>query len=133
MEQVYKCLEKNTENLPVEIHKFALGNTNSKVEMQWDPINTGNSHITEIGSGTIEIKKLDELDLPKFGMLKIDCERHELQVLQGAKETILKYKPIIICEQHPDTDYNAGEYIKDVIGAVELGNVRKDYIFGFGA
>jgi len=133
MEQVYKCLEKNTENLPVEIHKFALGNTNSKVEMQWDPINTGNSHITEIGSGTIEIKKLDELDLPKFGMLKIDCERHELQVLQGAKETILKYKPIIICEQHPDTDYNAGEYIKNVIGAVELGNVRKDYIFGFGA
>jgi hypothetical protein len=70
------------------------------------------------------------LNLPKFGLLKIDCERYELEVLKGSIETILKYKPIIVVEQHPDTEYCAGTYLKSQ-GAKEITNVRKDYIFGW--
>jgi hypothetical protein len=67
-----------------------------------------------LGAGTIEIKRMDDLNLPKFGLLKIDCERHELEVLKGATETILKYKPIIVCEQQADTNYDAGAYLKSL-------------------
>jgi len=130
LEQVYSCLEKNVQGLPVTINRFALGSVNDKVEMVYDSENTGGSFVSNIGKGNIEIKRLDDLDLPKFGLLKIDCERHELEVLKGAMDTILKYKPIIVCEQQADTNECAGKYLKS-FGAYEITNVRKDYIFGW--
>ena len=130
LEQVYKCLEKNVSGLNIEIHKHALGSVDNVVKMVYDSKNTGGSFVSEVGTGDIVIKRMDASDLPKFGLLKIDCERHELEVLKGATETILKYKPIVVCEQHADTNYNAGAYLKS-IGAIEITNVRKDYIFGW--
>lgn len=130
LQQVYSCLEKNVKGLPVEINRFALGSVNSKVEMVYDSENTGGSYVSEVGTGTIDIKRMDDLNLPRFGLLKIDCERHELEVIKGGVETILKYKPIIVCEQHPDTDYCAGTFLKS-LGAKQITNVRKDYIFGW--
>jgi len=130
LEQVYSCLERNVNPSKVEINKFALGSTNNKVNMVYDHINTGGSYVSEVGTGLIDIKRMDDLDLPKFGLLKIDCERHELEVLKGAMDTILKYKPIIVCEQQADTDECAGLFLKSY-GAREITNVRKDYIFGW--
>jgi len=132
IDHVYKCLELNVKDLPVEINRFALSSTTGFIDMIYDSENTGQSHVdmNTLGAGTIELKRMDDLDLPKFGLLKIDCERHELEVLKGATETLLKYKPIIVCEQHPDTEYCAGSYLKH-LGAIELTNVRKDYIFGW--
>jgi FkbM family methyltransferase len=130
MKEVYECLDANVQGLPVEVNKYALGNVNSTVEMVFDSVNTGNSFVSEVGTGDISIKRMDNLLLPKFGLLKIDCERHELQVLQGAVETITEYKPIIVCEQHKDTEYCAGNFLKE-LGAKEITNVRKDYIFGW--
>ena len=130
LKQVYSCLERNVYGLPVDVHRYALGSIDGKVQMIFDSVNTGNSFVSEVGTGSIDIKRMDNLDLPKFGLLKIDCERHELQVLQGAVETITKYKPIIVCEQHKDTEYCAGNFLKE-LGAKEITNVRKDYIFGW--
>jgi len=130
LEQVYTCLERNVNQSKVYINKFALGSTNNKVNMVYDHINTGGSYVSEVGTGSIDIKRMDDLDLPKFGLLKIDCERHELEVLKGAMDTILKYKPIIVCEQQADTDECAGLFLKS-FGAREITNVRKDYIFGW--
>ena len=130
LEQVYSCLESNVAGLNVDIHKHALGNVNDVVEMVYDPENTGGSFVSNVGQGSINIKRLDDLNLPKFGLLKIDCERHELEVLKGAMDTILKYKPIIVCEQQADTDECAGLFLKS-FGAREITNVRKDYIFGW--
>jgi len=130
LEQVYSCLERNVQGLNIEIHKHALGSVNDKVDMVFDAENTGGSYVSEVGQGSIDIKRLDDLNLPKFGLLKIDCERHELEVLKGAMDTILKYKPIIVCEQQADTNECAGMYLKS-FGAREITNVRKDYIFGW--
>lgn len=124
--QVYKCLEKNVDT-NVEIKKFALGNINGFIEMTYDEYNTGNSFVSNI-NGDIEIKRLDDLHLPKFDLIKIDCERYELEILKGAKNTLLKYKPVIVCEQHKDTNFAAGNYLQQ-IGAKQICNVRKDYIF----
>jgi len=130
MPQVLECLKLNVNGLPVEINEFALSNVSGNIDMVYDSVNTGSSYVVENSAGSIELKTLDELDLPKFGLLKVDCERHDLQVLQGAEKTILKYKPIIVVEQHPDTEYCAGNYLKH-LGAIEYTNVRKDYIFGW--
>jgi len=130
LEQVNTCLEKNVAGLNVEINKFALSSTNGTVDMVYDSVNTGSSYVVENSAGSIEIKTLDSLDLPKFGLLKVDCERHDLEVLKGGEATLLKYKPIIVVEQHPDTDYCAGAYLKS-LGAIELAQVRKDFVFGW--
>ena len=130
--QVYECLERNTQDLNVELRKYALGNANSTIDIEIVNDNTGQSYVKDetMGKGTIEIKRMDDLDLPKFGLLKLDCERYELEILKGAIETILKYKPIIIVEQHPDTEFCAGTFLKSH-GAVQLARVKKDYVFGW--
>ena len=130
LEQVYSCLELNCKHLPVELNKHALGSVNDVVEMIFDAENTGGSFVSEVGTGTIQIKRLDDLNLLKFGLLKNDCERPELEVLKGAMDTIIKYKPIIVCEQQADTNECAGTYLKS-FGAREITNVRKDYIYGW--
>ena len=129
---VYECLEKNIEGLNVEIQKFALGNANSTVDIEYNSENTGQSFVKNdsLGKGSIEIKRMDDLNLPKFGLLKLDCERYELEVIKGGIQTILKYKPIIIVEQHPDMEFCAGHFLKEH-GAKELGRVKKDYVFGW--
>ena len=130
MPQVLECLRLNVKDLPVEINEFALSSVSGTIDMVYDSKNTGSSYVVENSTGNIILKTLDELDLPKFGLIKVDCERHDLQVLQGGEKTLLKYKPIIVVEQHPDTDYCAGKFLKS-LGAIELDQVRKDYIFGW--
>ena len=132
VDQVYECLEKNTQGLNVELRKYALGNANSTIDIEVVNDNTGQSFVKDetMGNGSIDIKRMDDLDLPKFGLLKLDCERYELEILKGGIETILKYKPIIIVEQHPDTEFCAGTFLKSY-GAVQLDRVKKDYVFGW--
>jgi len=130
LEQVLECLRLNVKDLPVEINEFALSNVSGNIDMVYDSVNTGSSYVIEDSSGNIPLKTLDELNLPKFGLLKVDCERHDMQVLQGGIKTILKHKPIIVVEQHPDTEYCAGDFLKSH-GAKEITNIRKDFIFGW--
>ena len=46
----------------------------------------------------IHIDKLDNMCLENISFIKIDVEGSELKVLEGAQETIIKYKPTIFIE-----------------------------------
>ena len=47
----------------------------------------------------VECKKLDDvINDKKIGFIKIDVEGHELSVIQGAMNTINKYKPVLLVE-----------------------------------
>ena len=130
MQQVYECLLENTKELNnVILNNFALGSESKNLNMVFNPENTGNRYIDGT-PGNIKVKKLDDSFMPKFSLIKIDCERYELEVLKGGVQTLLKYKPIVIVEQHPDTEECAGNFLRE-LGAKELSNVRKDYIFGW--
>ena len=47
---------------------------------------------------TIELRTLDEENISNIGLIKIDVEGHELEVLQGAEKTIKENRPILIIE-----------------------------------
>jgi len=42
---------------------------------------------------------LDELNLPRVDFIKIDIEGMEMEALGGARETIQKYRPILLIEK----------------------------------
>lgn len=59
----------------------------------------------------VELTTIDSLDLDKLDFMKIDVEGYETLVIEGAMNTIIKCKPIIIMEVwkdhfgHIDIDY----------------------------
>jgi FkbM family methyltransferase len=47
---------------------------------------------------SVKIKRLDDLNIDNISLIKIDVEGYELEVFEGGKETIRKYKPVILIE-----------------------------------
>ena len=57
----------------------------------------------------VETITLDSLNINNISVIKMDVENYEYYVLKGAKDTILRSKPVIVFECWIDTDYeNSG-------------------------
>lgn len=98
-------LHKNTDHLKnVSVFECAVGNSNDDIFVEdFDldkPGNYGELHIKESGT-PCKCVKLDDLDDIYYpDLIKIDVEGYELQVLQGAVNTIKETNPIIFYEAH---------------------------------
>lgn len=76
----------------------ALGETTKIAQMtQIDPTNEGGTAIGAKGD-YIEMIPLDSLNLTNVSLIKIDVENYEFFTLQGARDTILRNKPVIVFE-----------------------------------
>ena len=81
---------------------------------------------------------VDSLNLPSLGFMKLDVEGHEAQVIEGAKETLLKYKPIVMIEYKPllNTRYGTADPAQrlEELGATFIDKIGKnevEWIFGW--
>ena len=50
------------------------------------------------GFAIVEFVKLDDLNIKNISFIKVDIEGHELEFLEGAKETIDRERPAIVLE-----------------------------------
>lgn len=50
------------------------------------------------GGHTVDLKKLDDVYSGRPCLIKLDVERHELEVIKGAWDTIVKWKPAMYIE-----------------------------------
>jgi FkbM family methyltransferase len=132
------CLIKNVPASNLEIMACALGAEDTMVNMIITAENTGHTHVDtqSLGSGAIPMHRLDNLNLPKIDYIKIDCEGYENTILQGAKETILRDRPIMVVEhkKHKDVGHNDTESAVDTLvswGAKILTSVKNDIIIGW--
>ena len=97
---------------PVTVLPYALSNNNGKVFMSINNAHNGSSMIVSKNTGTmVETRTLDSLlslETGKISFIKMDVEGHEKEVLQGAKDVILKHKPVIFIEILPWTTTGTG-------------------------
>jgi len=106
-------VKSNTLKSNVFIYAHALSDTEYDTKMyipergcQYEnKINYGgtslNKHET-LGNQEINVncRRLDDVYKGKPSVIKIDVENHELQTLEGAKNTIKEHKPMILIEIH---------------------------------
>jgi len=102
----FKLLETNIENNQlnnrVHLYNKAVGSKKDNLRMKINLKNNyGTAKITDdTGSDivTVEVVKIDDLDLPVPDFIKIDTEGYEIQVLEGMKETLKKSEAFIWIE-----------------------------------
>ena len=134
-----ECLQLNVSQDRLEIRTEALGNQITTCEMIITEGNTGHTHVNpdSIGHGSTKIITLDSLNLEILDYLKLDCEGFEYRVLQGAEQTLLRCKPIVVVEQKPHDAYR-GQYGQMAavafltnLGMKVLHTVKDDWILGW--
>jgi FkbM family methyltransferase len=129
-----ECWKKNLEGYDnTQLFSCALGAENRFGRILIPSNSTAGSFIdpdskSPLESEEIEIKKLDDFEFENVGFIKIDTQGYELNVLEGAKDTIIKNRPCILLEQKSDT--SGVEYLKD-LGMVQMWNVLGDYFMGW--
>jgi len=70
----------------------------------WGKLATVGSPAQQVGDITVPLRRLDtiirESDLPQPGLIKIDVEGAEVDVLAGASKTLMSSRPILLIELH---------------------------------
>lgn len=75
---------------------------------------------SELGVIEVECRTLDSMSFNKIGFIKIDVEGHETAVLRGARQTILRDRPIMYIEDdRPDKSLHLQEMIKGMGYTIE--------------
>lgn len=118
------------------LYEVALGKEDGSVSLGR---RTGNSSgdTQIVGSGNIPMKTLDSYNLENIDFIKIDCEGYELNILEGAKETIMRCKPCIMVEQKGDMAQRFGlpklgavDFLQS-LGATLKMEISGDYILAW--
>ena len=129
------CFWKNVTNPNVLLHPYALGDEEKRVAMVTEPHSTGGTHVDPVNAGDVPMRTLDSFGFEEVDFLKIDCEGYELYILKGAKETLLRCKPVICIEQKPhpyfgNHQYAASKWLLD-LGAKFLSGFKADLVYGW--
>ncbi len=111
IESNYTVLKKHCSNFKnIEFHLCALGEKEGIAEMVLPIVSNvkmqGLSHvkhssIKEFNEGNlykVELKTLDSFEFDNVVAIKMDVENYEQFVLKGARETLIKSKPVIYLE-----------------------------------
>lgn len=105
VEEHRNCFKENVQGVNVLLHAVALGAEAGQVSITRDAHNSGASHVdTAIrpASDYVPMITLDSLGLVDVDLIKMDVEGYETNVIAGAKETLLRCRPIVCCEQKRD-------------------------------
>lgn len=87
----------------VRYHQLALGSTISEIRISFDKSSGDNNAIISSDGGmTTPVTTLDSLlgesDAEQIGLIKIDVEGYEPKVIEGARETIARDRPVVFAE-----------------------------------
>jgi len=103
LERQKKNVELNRVGDLVEYITCALGDRRGTVRIKADELGAdNNAFVTAAGDLEIEVVTLDEIvagrHVENIGAIKMDVEGYEPMVILGAKQTIQRYRPVILAE-----------------------------------
>ena len=126
-EIVIKNAQNNALKHSINVYRCALSNEKKSMEMfipnrgcqSNTQINYGGTsfHTEEDMKGVgmlVPCERLDDVYTGTPSIIKIDVEEHELQVLEGAKETIKKYMPTILVEIHDFENSPVADFLESL-------------------
>ncbi len=100
---------------------IAAGVGDSAGELWWaeEPGNPGNALLASMGTDRVPVLTVDdfvrERAIGRIDLMKIDVEGMELKVMQGARHSLLRLRPILYFETLPRyTDSGAGATFQDM-------------------
>lgn len=127
----FAALAENVADKAVVLHQCALGDEPGLV---WLGSIGLAAHVvpTEAPDAElVEVRKLDDIELPPIDFIKIDVEGFETFVLRGGEVTIRRDRPVIVIEQKHETRYgletNAAVKLLRKWGAVTEWRIKNDY------
>jgi FkbM family methyltransferase len=109
------------------LHKLAVSDFVGSMSMAVpDEGNSGCNYLTGENQGEIKVTTLDAFvqqeRLSRLDLLKVDVEGAEVGLLQGAEETINRFRPVLMIEINPSTLQRFGKTAADVV--ILLGGYR---------
>lgn len=135
--ELFECLVRNVTEPHVIKIQGCVGNSHKLVSMLEHPLgDVGGGHVG--GSGFVPTFMIDDLNLPECNLIHLDIEGYEPFALEGARETIVRCKPIIAIENCEKWLNRYGKSLVDVENTLhELGyeyvtSARGDRIYAPG-
>ena len=147
-----ECYKKNLNQYNnYTLYEIAVSNVSNKIlELYVSPDECGNASLNNFGvmEGTtdrkieavslktisVKVEKIDDYNLKDIGFIKVDCQNHEQEVVEGAIQTIDKYSPVLCLElpvrNKKEVDYrnNMIEYLKKY-NYILRGSLGKETLF----
>ena len=106
MLETFKIPARNAElNAPdrIRCHNFALGASEGKADLlQYSAGNIGATRLEADDNGFYDVKALDSFQFFELHIIKMDVEGAQISVLEGARETLARHKPLIWIELLPN-------------------------------
>lgn len=101
-----ECFRRNVDGQNVTRHPYALGPTAGFTSLRRFDGNTGHTMNTGVekvrtngeGGKEVEVRTLDSFEFQHVDFIKIDVEGFEPGVIEGARETILRCRPVMVVE-----------------------------------
>lgn len=125
-----ECFSRNVLDSNVTLHRCAVGSAEGVSGISTDPENSGKAHLAE-GSSVL-VKTVDSFGFEGVGLIKIDVEGYEPEVLIGAKETIARCKPVVVFEdngQHERYGFQNPHEVAKTLGLSMVCAIGKDWIY----
>lgn len=98
-------LLRNSFDETVKVEQLALSCTNGVKQLTFPSgqhalgsIQSEKFHNLDMDSYEVKTCRLDDLEIPHTGFIKIDVEGHELDVLEGSVNTLVQDKPVLLIE-----------------------------------
>ena len=116
-------IKQNNKHLNINIYPVALSNHQSTIDFQVPPENYSGigkivlNNKNNLNVIKVNVHQLDEyiLDFNNVSGIFIDTEGHEFFVLEGAKQTIQKFKPVVVLEVSENLLAEHSKSSKDIL------------------
>jgi FkbM family methyltransferase len=123
-----ECWVVNVTTPTAHLYPYALGETEAQVGLQVETESSGNTRI--IDGDSVWMRTLDSFQLQEIDFLKIDCEGYEVFVVEGARETLARCRPVVVVEQKPGTPKRYGQHGRGALMLLETMGAQFQWEWG---